>query len=1379
MQIIYFNKYREKKDNKTYANLKDELNRIEKRISKAESINDLTFYQNIDGYRKIIRFGDSKGGYRLALFFYEDYCLIVDFDKKQNLENKTSESLFKNYDNKYFISYILNNTLEKREELLELNDYDRLLNLNNNKNHGEVCLESMKFSEWIEKYPNKKEVFDILQKNIISYGENEKYLYHKTIYKVSSPNFNIYYKVLVDNDVTILFLMMEDDNLKEIDKITSKNELLKRAIKSYPLEIFLEESEEWIENVIKNSDGNIALSPEEESILIELKSYNKEKYPFFINGRAGSGKSTILQYLFADYVVEFLDMIKEKDLQYTPIYLTYNNRLKEKAIEKVISIILSNTDSSLKEKLNLKNKNAIRRQIEGFFKSFDTNEGVSFLEEILYINNKDNPFKDKQKIKFEDIRDYFDNLLKKSGKKYKNFTPELIWYVIRSYIKGRGIIQNDKLKPLTPNEYKNLNRKLKTIKDEIFERVYNEFYKTYERYLKDNNYYDDLDLIFEVYRQNAFNKKYSVIFCDEAQDFTKVEFDLILNLNIFLSDNVKKDNISPDSIPIVFAGDPFQTINPTGFSFEYLKALVYESYDKKGMPANLNYKELQYNYRSNDEIIKFSNLIQVLRGVMFNEKNIKLQARWLDNIPTTSSILYVKEDLDFNTSYQFVFPTKKIEYFKNDKLFKSLNIEKIDTPIDIKGLEYPIIVLYRFGDFYVENYDEIKNFIENGFKDKESSLKYEYFFNNFYVAITRAKEKIIIVDSIRAKEKFWDDIDVDLLYKKFKEMNPLIRKDELLTYKEANKEDLTIDKDKEIIYTIDKLKTDIFERYDNEKNKIFILNEIEKTLKLKKLNQVYEKILRGLKNENQEGYLSAVKHLVEAAKEGSKNGELSKQQVAYLYKKSFNNLLKSVVLENPSTLEFLEKYKEEFVSLGIKYEERVSLLEKFLKQDYSGVLEYIKDTFEIIDMDKVLKYIILKSLENVEDYELYAYTKDLYNKQFLTKEEIINLIKSKMNKKNYRTLLKVFEIDGLKREFKDIYCKINLEVHPKDVDCLVFKNSMAEVLELIDEGEDIEKFNPYYKQILYAISKMNRLDLLDRLDFDLIVETYINNYSELSKEIWKYILERVFMNLDEDLLVKVMKFFEDKNKKVKREHLEILVQTLNKEVKNKIVFNRLITLFWDISIDVCDMIYALEHTADFNDMENIKKLLGYYLHYLSDKKNKYKGLIGSRYIVIRYFYDKEDRDFMKEGWFDVVKGRVKFLKVNSSEKVIRQIPHKLDREVCKKIVNLKYVDDIYKKILEEKNKESGYEVLGKHLIEENQKPEYELEKGVEKEEKKDNVNQNEKVIISKDTIVDILEEIQDYVSENEEEFSKKDIIKIFNAVAGLKEEIEKIKEKKS
>jgi len=1396
MQVIYYKDYEEKKSNKNYSNLKKELEKIEVNLRKKEQIEQGYFYQDISNYRKIKRFADSLGGYRLAVFVYDDYCLLVDFDLKQKLENRdqTSEVLFEQND-EFYINYINENKKEQEIDVIDLNMYQELINVQDNGRNEEICLESKRFNQWLlSGNQNISKIFNVLQNSITQ--ENETYTTYKTIHKIEQNNITIYYKSLVENGVNIVCLLDSSDDFAEIDNISTKDELLKKAVKSYPLEIFLETFDEWNEYIVKNSDGNIALSPEEEDILLEIKSYNSDaKYPFFINGRAGSGKSTILQYLFADYIVKFLSLRQDNDLEYEPLYLTYNDKLKEKAIERVCSIILAKTPNNKKQELNLTEKNTIQRQIEEFFKSFDTKDGYNFIEELLYFNKKDNPFRDKKKVDFEDIKAYLKQLISKKGRKFTNFTPELVWYVIRSYIKGRGIIKNDKLQPLSTQEYKKLSKNLKLIDEKIFEIVYSEFYNTYEKYLSDNNLYDDLDLVFEIYKQKAFGKKYSVIFCDEAQDFTKIEFDFILNLNIFLSDNITFNELQTKNIPIVFAGDPFQTINPTGFNFEYLKALVYESYQNKNQNSALNYKELKFNYRSNDEIIKFSNLIQVLRGVIFRDKNITLQTRWLDNSPEQYSILLFSELIEKEDYYQFIFPVKNVDEYKEDEIFQQLDINRLDVPIDVKGLEYHTVVLYRFGGFYLDNYQNIQEFINNGFKDKESSLPYEYFLNNFYVAITRAKNKIIIIDSQDAKKEFWDKMDTNLLYNKYKELSNL-DKENLLTYQDGKSNDLKLNDEDRKVLTKDKLQIDIFERYDDEKDKNILLNDIEKVLKRQKLNPIYHSILEGLKAENNQNYLKTIKHLMKAATKADENKELSKSQISYLVKKSFDNLLKSVTLEDKETLKFLKKYKKDFVKLGLKYEKRVKLLRYFLNQEYSKTLGYLKDEFDIRDKNEILNYIIMVSLNNIENYELEDYIVDLYKGGFIENKELKDIIKNRLDDRdNYHYLIKIFNnIDDIKKQYKDIYCQINLELNPKDVDCLIFNNRVDEVVKLI-VNDDVENYQDYYRQILYYLSKNDKdiSDILDRLDIELIIGNYLQYYKEFGLNIWGYLINSVLNDIEEKerYVSTLMKFFEKKDIDTKIKHINVVIESLKQQEKpvlNTILFNTFITLFSDLSnkIQMYDIVFALEKTLSFHNEENIKKILGFYNFYLRDKKKKCcKEFIASRFIKIKYEIDKVeksrfaenfkgDRAMFNDAWLNFIKRRVKYLKVEVTTDIIAKIPLRLEYELLKNIYKVSNVDKIYKRVIQyyQNKRPSANVAETKPADAEETKPANVAEV---KADVKDTSSSKEKWNdINKGNIIDILDSVQVFI-EGCDDWNRKLLRDISNMLSGIKDDVEAIK----
>lgn len=54
----------------------------------------------------------------------------------------------------------------------------------------------------------------------------------------------------------------------------------------------------------KESKSNLVLTEEQ----VQVVATNAPNYPLFISGRAGSGKSTVLQYLFAEVVLRYLSV---------------------------------------------------------------------------------------------------------------------------------------------------------------------------------------------------------------------------------------------------------------------------------------------------------------------------------------------------------------------------------------------------------------------------------------------------------------------------------------------------------------------------------------------------------------------------------------------------------------------------------------------------------------------------------------------------------------------------------------------------------------------------------------------------------------------------------------------------------------------------------------------------------------------------------------------------------------------------------------------------------------------------------------------------------------------------------------------------------------
>jgi len=1355
MKYIYYPEYIEQKNK--YQNLKEELSTIEKRIKKAKNINDINFYRHISPNKKVIRFGESKGGFRLLLYIYNDMILLVTFEIKQNIENIGSEQFYAKHlnDEEKLISFIKQNIKEETPQIKDLSNYKEIFEIDYTSNNELICYESNYFSNKIE---NKDRadlgyIFYTIQ-NILE--EEKKVDNYKTIYKISDEkgNFTIYYKIL---DNIYFFIDINDTtHLEKFENINSKNEIIRYATKAYPLDIFLDDKNDWIEFIVKNNDGNIALSPEEENILLSLlNNSNKKRFPFFINGRAGSGKSTILQYLFAEYLTSFIN----KKLEYEPIYLTYNERLKEKAIEKVTNIILAKKRLKEKFKNNLSteiNKTNIQKIIRKYFHSFDSKENDSFLLKLL----KENNFENKRKITFSEIKNFLNKQLKKANKgSIRNLTPELVWYVIRTFIKGRAVIKESKIIECDVETYEKLPNSLKTIQKQTYELVYNNIYPMYKRYLQENNLYDDLDLVIEIFKQKAFDKKFSIIFCDESQDFTKLEFDLILNLNPFLDKNIKT-NIDYKDIPIVFAGDPFQTINPTGFSFEYLKALVYESYkNKTNKEINLNYKELEYNYRSNGTIIKFSNLIQLTRGVLFKEI-IKFQKNWLTHNLDERSIYYFdiddKEIIELlktnNDKFDIIIPSNKDELNFVDNTLSEIydynQNKNFDTPIKVKGLEFETVILYRFGDYYLNNYDKIEKFLNKGFENKESSLPYEYYFNNLYVGVTRAKEMMIVLDTKESLKNFWKQLNINDLYEKYKTINKNFNEPKTLLYTldEGNLEDLNYYFNNEDnthlkeTKALTRLKRILLERILEEDENIESLLSDVKNILTKNPNilykEIYENLYYAYDNFYQKKFKDGLDNIIKAIHKAKKTEELSQGDINRLKKKAFN-----IIWENIPKIDFcnnLNKY-EIFLTNSLD-RNKFKLISLYCQKRYNELIEKILE--ERQKKDSTIKYFINNSIKHLEK----NLTEDLFKEKYISSNDLIEIIKN--SKKDIDFILSLFEIDkNLKKEHKDIFCKYTLMKNPDNIECLFFQSNYEKIIKLIKEkGITIPK--EYAKNLIFYIDKTTKE--YELFEIDTLIETFKEHSTELSKDVFIYLTNKIFKENLEEKIPSLLKIFDIQNKPIKKELTIILLDILKdilqtQKLTNSYLFNTLIT---QISanfnnLEICKIIYVLENIINFYKEEQIKKLLGLY-YYQIKQKNTYVPLIASRYIKLAYEFSPEFKHNLEK-----LKRRLKFLKLNLDDSIIKNIPIKLSYEYCKKVYKLSKVEQIYKKLTYNEEKlEKTNTTINLH--------------------NNDNIKEEK---LSIENVIEKLEEIQYFLDENKDLLDKRTVKKILNILSGMRDDL--------
>ncbi len=650
----------------------------------------------------------------------------------------------------------------------------------------EIVMES---EDWIRTFEIKRysdfwqSYFNLVNKIVKSDYENTTPIKAGSCIKsvVDENGYSIFYANLLsgavdakDGYVSITFLINAVDNQEKdrntfIDKLYSSyswlddkkilestDEIARHSKRGYPAYV-IDSANIWRE--IQQSDSsNLALSGEESQLLNKIRHLpsGKAVLPVFINGRAGSGKSTILYYLFADYVYrKFTDQPEGKLL-----FLTYSKPLLKIAKTNVRKLLDTRPDIILDRATSL-NDVDVTTDLDQYFRSF-----LDFLGELSRENSSDQFTTDQ----FIDFRRFNQLFLGKNLPSHlepyklllpkKGLTPDLCWHVIRTFIKG---YQGESY--LTPEEYDEIPQKEKSVSIDVYQQVYSVIWKKWYKFLHEKqNFWDSQDLVRKIIRERWAQPEYAVIFCDEAQDFTRVELDLILSLVIY-----RKYDLGWQKrvrLPFALAGDPFQTLNPTGFRWEAIKASFYDeiagNLDPEGRGTiEIQYEELQFNYRSEAPIVRFSNLLQLWRKFLFETPVISPQKPWREEQHIIPPRLFILGDtiseIQFSELVQnaiLIVPceqNQEQEFVQEDPLLSKIKDQNVpfsvQSPILAKGQEFPMVILYRFGDRCPEDFFEVSDF--------ETRLSKEYYLNKLYVGATRAQSSLIIVDTKEGKRKLW------------------------------------------------------------------------------------------------------------------------------------------------------------------------------------------------------------------------------------------------------------------------------------------------------------------------------------------------------------------------------------------------------------------------------------------------------------------------------------------------------------------------------------------------------------------------------------------------------------------------------------------------
>ncbi len=552
--------------------------------------------------------------------------------------------------------------------------------------------------------------------------------------------------------------------------------------------IYVADSETLAQTEIEYLD--VKLTPKQSDI---IDNYKDSPQPTLVLGGAGTGKTVLAAHFLNDfaslkrayftqsnellnYAAKRYDAISKVENAIRPDFLNINDfcrKLIDAEDLKYKDFVETNRfvkdfvkkNQYVTDILDKNNLTPIDlwTEIRGVIKGFTSNRWT-----------RTKPF-NQQKLNNAEIRNF--KILEKNGFIQRNERNKQLFTLASGYKKkdvsnldenAKKMLQefsdythsfDPSIEELDAEEYKSLNEEVSMVETAKRDCIY-KCYLKYKEWLEANNLYDDNDLALKAIErlQESPIDPYDFIVVDEVQDYTEIQIYLLYSIAREISVSSKKKQIKATykaRTGIIFVGDSKQIINPTVFNERKLNRLFFNN----DAGIELKVEHLNDNFRCKQEVVNLANRISEYR-----KKYIAAQK--LDNMETSSrngekpvallctpnNVNLLIEGLIRFPNVAILVPNEKnrqdlIERFGREKYEQAKNAF-IYTVSEIKGMEYKYVVCYNM----LTDHNDMWKIITSGRASKKT--RYRYYFNLFYVSITRAQEYLCILEANKENSLF-------------------------------------------------------------------------------------------------------------------------------------------------------------------------------------------------------------------------------------------------------------------------------------------------------------------------------------------------------------------------------------------------------------------------------------------------------------------------------------------------------------------------------------------------------------------------------------------------------------------------------------------------
>ncbi|MDR0696639.1 MAG: AAA family ATPase [Christensenellaceae bacterium] len=328
----------------------------------------------------------------------------------------------------------------------------------------------------------------------------------------------------------------------------------------------------------------------------------------------------------------------------------------------------------------------------------------------------------------------------KVSRRYPNLSVNNVYTYIRGVIKG-GVLNGERGKYsglISFEEWKNYAKKEQLIDEEIRE-IYL-IAQEYQKKLEKESRYDDNDSAFNLLKNPQI---YDCMIIDEVQDLTEIQI-------LALAECCPSHNL-------YFFGDPNQVINPTIVDFGKIGGIFYRKRENiLNIEPRIPQHVLKETWRCGPHLIEYINSLTKLRQQFIgkqdykddaDERSMRLgldESYWACYV-TNPEIIYDVLDFANQSTECIIIVSDDASEARLEEQLPSLR-GRIFTVQSIKGLEYRDVIIYNL---ISDNEHSFRDMLDGNAK---RSTHHRMVFNKYYVACTRAQDRIFICE-----DKLYDE----------------------------------------------------------------------------------------------------------------------------------------------------------------------------------------------------------------------------------------------------------------------------------------------------------------------------------------------------------------------------------------------------------------------------------------------------------------------------------------------------------------------------------------------------------------------------------------------------------------------------------------------